>query len=261
MTETFAALLLAHAAADFLLQSAGMARGKQARGPGAFAAHLAIVAACAALALGAVTGPAWAAVAALTAAHGATDLAKTFAPAGRLWPFLADQAAHLAALVLTAALAPGLWDSGAWAAGLPGRAGGGAGLWSAGPGTDWMPPAMALAAGLILAVRAGGFAVGLMMQRWEGRGPQGLPDGGRMIGLLERGLIFVLVLAGQPAGVGFLIAAKSVLRYEATREDQAAAEYVIIGTLASFGWALAVAYATVLLLAGLHPLGIPPANP
>jgi len=52
---------------------------------------------------------------------------------------------------------------------------------------------------------------------------------------------------GQPTGIGFLIAAKSLLRFEATKE-QKASEYVIIGTLTSFGWALAVSSATMALI-------------
>ena len=82
-----------------------------------------------------------------------------------------------------------------------------------------------------------------------------------MIGLLERGLIFALVLLGQPEGVGLLIAAKSILRFGAVKDDRALSEYVIIGTLASFGWALVAAYATVAALTALPPLGILPVSP
>ncbi|MCX7888950.1 MAG: hypothetical protein N2422_04360, partial [Rhodobacteraceae bacterium] len=83
MSETFAALLLAHAAAEFLLQGDGIAWDRQARRAGPFAAHLAIVAATAALALGAVTGPALAAVAALTAALVAVILTAGCVPLSR----------------------------------------------------------------------------------------------------------------------------------------------------------------------------------
>ena len=113
--------------------------------------------------------------------------------------------------------------------------------------------------GIIIATRAGGFAVGLLMRPWADVDlPTGLPQGGTLIGMLERGLIFILVLAGQPGGNGFLIAAKSVLRFEATSKDQRAGEYVIIGTLASFGWALATSYATLALVRALPGLGILP---
>ena len=59
-------------------------------------------------------------------------------------------------------------------------------------------------------------------------------------------MILMLVLAGQPDGIGFLIAAKSILRFnELARDaDRRVSEYVIIGTLASFAWALGAAFAT-----------------
>ena len=84
---------------------------------------------------------------------------------------------------------------------------------------------------------------------------------GRQIGLLERGLIFALILGGQPLGVGFLIAAKSVLRFGTASRDQRSAEYVIIGTLASFGWAIVAVQLTLLLLAHLPRLEIAPPLP
>jgi hypothetical protein len=90
---------------------------------------------------------------------------------------------------------------------------------------------------------------------------ESLPGAGRVIGHLERGLIYVLILLGQPQGVGLLIAAKSILRFGAVRDDRALSEYVIIGTLASFAWALLAAYATLSGLTLLPPLGIPPATP
>jgi hypothetical protein len=125
---------------------------------------------------------------------------------------------------------------------------------------------MVLITGLILSTRAGGFAVGLLMEPFAahlGKGDAGksLPGAGRMIGYLERGLIFALVLFGQAQGVGLLIAAKSILRFGAVKDDRRLSEYVIIGTLASFGWALIVAFATAAALATLPPLGIPPATP
>jgi hypothetical protein len=61
--------------------------------------------------------------------------------------------------------------------------------------------------------------------------------------------------------VGFLIAAKSILRFGSVKDDRALSEYVIIGTLASFGWALIAAYATLWGLSALPPLGILPTTP
>ena len=56
-------------------------------------------------------------------------------------------------------------------------------------------------------------------------------------------LIFLFIFIGQPAGIGFLVAAKSILRFEEARQ-QKLAEYVLIGTLLSFSLAVALAAAT-----------------
>lgn len=60
-----------------------------------------------------------------------------------------------------------------------------------------------------------------------------LPNAGKLIGNLERILIITLGLAGLLEAVGFLIAAKSILRYKDT--DNLKTEYVLVGTLLSFG--------------------------
>ena len=71
---------------------------------------------------------------------------------------------------------------------------------------------------------------------------QGLRDGGRLIGWLERFLFFVFLLEGQYAAVGFVLAAKGVARYGEIKETrhQKIAEYVLIGTMISLAWTLAV---------------------
>ena len=71
----------------------------------------------------------------------------------------------------------------------------------------------------------------------------GLKDGGKWIGRLERALIFAFIFCDYPAGIGFLVAAKSILRFENARQ-QKVAEYVLIGTLMSFALAIALALLT-----------------
>lgn len=241
MTETLTALLFAHVVADFVLQTGWMVTHKrQAKG---LIAHGAVVLACAVVATGNLApGLFW-----LTALHMATDALKARVGRG-LGGFLADQAAHLVALAALGWWLPGLWAGGFWA------------------GQTALPGLMALVAGAVLATRAGGFAIGFLMQPFAARlapevSAESLPGAGRLIGLLERGLIFALILLGQPEGVGLLIAAKSILRFGAVRDDRALSEYVIIGTLASFGWALLAGYGTVALISALPPLGIPPISP
>jgi hypothetical protein len=236
MIEGFTALLFAHVLADFVLQSAAMAEGK--RRPPMLGAHGALVF----LTAVAATGSLHPALAALALAHMAIDLLKALSGRRGVTSFLVDQAAHLACLVATVWWVPDLWTGGLWSGLAPAT----------------LPAAMAILSGALLATRAGGFAIGALMQPWAAVITlDGLPAGGRAIGLLERGLIFLMVLARMPEGIGFLIAAKSVLRFGTVKEEAKLSEYVIIGTLASFAWALIAALATLALLGQLEPLGIP----
>lgn len=70
-----------------------------------------------------------------------------------------------------------------------------------------------------------------------------LQNAGKFIGILERLLIYVFVLTGHFEAVGFLLAAKSIFRFGDLREanELKLTEYVLIGTLLSFGIALGVA--------------------
>ena len=82
---------------------------------------------------------------------------------------------------------------------------------------------------------------------------RGFPEGGRIIGYLERAMIYLLILVDQPAGIGFLIAAKSIFRFGELREgtNRMEAEYILIGTLLSFLYGLVVSYLVVMLLHNL----------
>jgi len=241
MIETFVALTFAHVLADYVLQPGWMVARK--RDPGIMLAHVAVVLMISMAALGRVDAPE---VLALGAAHLAIDAVKTYAVRDSLATHLADQAAHIATVLAVTAWAPDLWASGHWA-----------------DAPTVVLHLMVLISGLLVATRAGAFAIARLMaaQTAPGANSEGLPEGGRIIGLLERGLIFVLILAGQAAGIGFLIAAKSILRFSAVNENRAASEYVIIGTLASFGWAIVVTLATLALRDALPALEIAAAQP
>jgi Protein of unknown function (DUF3307) len=252
MTETLIALLFAHTLADFVLQTNWMAANK--RNPVALVAHVAVVLLTAIAAVGTLHP----ALLALAGLHLVLDAGKAWLPWRGLWPFLLDQVLHVATLVAVALWVPDLWAQGLWAAvPAPVEAGWASSLWPGDAAAPAILPAiLLLLTGLILTVRAGGYAIGLYMEPWAGHSPKGLPDGGRAIGQLERGLIFLLVFTGMPEGIGFLIAAKSVLRFGSVSDDRKVSEYVIIGTLASFGWAIATSFATVWALRCLPPLGI-----
>lgn len=73
-----------------------------------------------------------------------------------------------------------------------------------------------------------------------------LPNAGKLIGLVERILVFTFIVIGEFQAVGFLIAAKSILRFK--NEDASKSEYVLIGTLLSFGIAIFLGLITMTLI-------------
>lgn len=68
-----------------------------------------------------------------------------------------------------------------------------------------------------------------------------LAQAGAYIGILERLFVFIFIITNHWEGVGFLIAAKSVFRFGdlSKTKDRKLTEYILIGTLLSFGLAIA----------------------
>ena len=71
---------------------------------------------------------------------------------------------------------------------------------------------------------------------------QGLQTAGEHIGALERALIITFILLGHFSAIGFLLAAKSVFRFGDMRRqhDRKLTEYIMLGTLLSFSFAIAL---------------------
>lgn len=251
MPETAVALVLAHCLADFVLQSDAMVRDKGR--PRVLLAHAGVVAGVSWAALGFAPAPLLILV--VAASHVVIDWLKVRYGRPSFAPFAADQAAHLVVIALAAALVPDAWARGFWPA------------LGAGPLGPWMPrlpQAMAFGAGLIATVWAGGYAVKALMSDLrlplDPEESGSLPKGGQLIGRLERLMILMLLLADQPDGIGLLIAAKSILRFNELARDASApdagrraSEYVIIGTLASFAWAIGTAWVTGAAMRALSP--------
>lgn len=85
----------------------------------------------------------------------------------------------------------------------------------------------------------------VIISKWELKGnskKKSLKDAGKYIGILERLIVFVFIAINQWSGVGFLLAAKSIFRFgDLTRsEDRKLTEYILIGTLLSFGLAILI---------------------
>jgi len=228
------ALLAAHAVTDFVLQPNWMVKNKERR------AVLFLHSLIAAGLTYAFVGrwelwllPAW-----VLLSHAVIDFIKVRATRSTLTIFLVDQAAHLSVIVALAWWFSQSGELSVWAK-CHGPA-----IWR-----FWI-----LATGLILCVRVGGILVGFWVRPYleeiertnseaivTAKPVRGLTNGGRVIGQWERVLIFMAVSFAQPAAIGFLVAAKSIFRFGELkdRENRMEAEYITIGTLMSFGWAIA----------------------
>jgi hypothetical protein len=69
---------------------------------------------------------------------------------------------------------------------------------------------------------------------------ESLSSAGKYIGILERLMVFTFIMVNHWEGVGFMVAAKSVFRFSdlAQAKQRKLTEYVLIGTLLSFGMAV-----------------------
>lgn len=84
--------------------------------------------------------------------------------------------------------------------------------------------------------------------------PTGGADGaGRWIGILERLLVFTLVVAGEAGAAALVVTAKAILRFPEISGDEPhlSAEYVLIGSLASWLLAIAVGFGVRGFLVGI----------
>lgn len=104
--------------------------------------------------------------------------------------------------------------------------------------------------GYLLVIFPVGFVIGKATQRWqeeitgdEGAFPS-LKKAGRYIGIFERIMVLTFILTGNFSAIGFLIAAKSILRFSDKAKSGARkqTEYVLIGTLMSFALTIIIGF-------------------
>ena len=96
----------------------------------------------------------------------------------------------------------------------------------------------------LLRLMLGGLRVG--PEAAAGKGGDLTPTGrreyntGRVIGILERIIVYIAVMAGQIAAIGFVLAVKGLARFK-EMDHRPFAEYVLVGTLLSLLLAVSVA--------------------
>jgi Protein of unknown function (DUF3307) len=101
------------------------------------------------------------------------------------------------------------------------------------------------------------YLLGYATQRWRKdieqnteRSATSLSEAGKWIGIFERILVLTFVITNHFEGIGFLIAAKSILRFNDIKGDnmRKEAEYILIGTLMSFASSILIGILVNLVL-------------
>lgn len=239
--ELLVPLIAAHFLADFVFQTRQSAENKS--NIFVLLRHAVVVCGTAYLLCGAWTF--WILPLAVFLGHAILDFLKSRIRTRVLAIFLTDQIAHIAFLIGVSIWLTERYNPSSY--------------WTILFGDAWNRLLIILA-GVIAAVQAGSILIGIAVDPLlkeiaqekdpgspEHTGlPRGLRKGGKLIGQLERAIIFLLVMAGHPEGVGFLIAAKSIFRFGEIKDlkQRQEAEYIIIGTFMSFGYGLLIAFLT-----------------
>lgn len=111
------------------------------------------------------------------------------------------------------------------------------------------PEVLVLLIGYLLVIFPIGFLIGKATFHWQmeiaqEEGLTSLEKAGRYIGIFERILVLTFILTDNFSSIGFLIAAKSILRFSDKSKSGARkqTEYVLIGTLMSFALTIIVGF-------------------
>jgi hypothetical protein len=234
-------LITAHFIGDFLLQT-----DKEANNKTNFfflVKHTVIVSIISYIICGAWT--IWQIPVIIFITHTVIDYVKTIFKRKTVCMFLIDQSAHLVVIIVLVMLI---------------SAGDSISLFWNDLFGDTIIKLLIIITGTIAVIKTGSVLIGIAVEPFlneieksssekkqqEDKLNRGLKNGGSTIGRLERGLILIFVLVGHPEAIGFLIAAKSIFRFGEIKESKhrMEAEYILIGTLMSFGYGILISYAT-----------------
>lgn len=215
-------LVFAHILGDFFFQSEKWVAAKEHKKLGAyqFYLHLLIHAAIILVLLWDLSF--WPYMLIIVISHGILDALKIYFQNDenkRTW-FFADQTGHLLVIV-------------------------GVAYWIAGAGwISWQTLGMGFWAFLTIATFLtipSAIIIKTAMSKWTPftnvAESDSLAEAGKYIGILERLFAFAFIISGRWEAIGFLVAAKSVFRFGDLRQskDRKLTEYILIGTLLSFG--------------------------
>ncbi|MDA6069603.1 DUF3307 domain-containing protein [Flavobacterium sp. AC] len=221
----FIKLLLAHLLGDFIWQPNSWVKDKEARKYKSIYLyfHILLHAILAAVLVGEIKFIPYAILIAIT--HGSVDLIKLNYQkpnTKRTW-FVLDQIAHILILIAIVLLYNGesinfLWFNNQF----------------------WI-----LIIGILFITKPTSIFIKTIISIWNpesqnSHNDNSLATAGNYIGILERLFVFCFILTGHFEAIGFLLAAKSIFRFGDLKEakERKLTEYVLIGTLISFGTAI-----------------------
>jgi hypothetical protein len=221
----FIKLLLAHLLGDFIWQPNSWVSHKEAKKHKSIYLYLHILlhGVLAAILVGEIQFIPYAILIAVT--HGIIDLIKLNfqkSKTKRTW-FIADQIAHILILILIVFLYKGENINFHWI-----------------NNQFWI-----LLTGFLFITKPTSIFIKTIISIWSPESQNSnhdnsLANAGNYIGILERLFVFCFILTGHFEAIGFLLAAKSIFRFGDLKEakDRKLTEYVLIGTLISFGTAI-----------------------
>jgi len=222
-------LIIAHLLADFVFQTNNMVSGKResALKSRQFWLHLFIVALTTYFLLADWLNfkiPLFIAI-----IHGVIDWIKIKTKKDNAWIYVGDQILHLITLIA-------VWiaytdNSISVILAIPAS-------------LEWSNKYLIISIAYILISLPTGVLISYLTDSWQKKLgetlDESLPNAGTWIGIIERILILTFTLIQAWAPIGFLLAAKSVFRFGDLKEskDQKKTEYILIGTLISFAFAI-----------------------
>lgn len=220
----FIKLLLAHLIGDFLLQPTRWVIHKEANKVASKYLYFHILLHFAITMLLLWDASAWKMVLIITVSHYVIDLAKLYANPlfkYRSIPFFIDQFFHVVVLYCCAFYG-NLWEH----------------TQSIIQEIDW-----ALATAVIFVSFPSAIIMGKLLEGMSSQiefDHKSLPNAGKYIGIIERLFVLVFIILGRWEAIGLLITAKSVFRFNDLKESNSRklTEYILIGTLLSFGLAI-----------------------
>ena len=249
-------LFLVHFIADFLLQTSKSINDKKDKilGSTYFWVHIAIIFATTYFVLWSYENAFWY-VFAISSTHAVIDAAKLYADKSSInfkrkdtFLFIIDQLLHCVVIIIAWAILIGKYET--------------VGLLMQQIFNSYKVLVVGL--GYLLVIGPVTYLIKFLTVGWANQvniQNNSLENAGKWIGILERLIVLTLVLIEQYEAIGFLIAAKSLLRLTdkldiannnnaqnipATQQMVTArklTEYVLIGTFLSFGFAMAIGFA------------------